>query len=89
MKAMELVHLEEDVQNMRDCFRRRKTRSDIWRRAQLERLGISKRRTARSSRPLKRILASPQLKLTGMRTVGVAKKSLNLSIELFGGWNDK
>ncbi|XXG70421.1 hypothetical protein AAC387_Pa06g3187 [Persea americana] len=54
---MELVHLEKDVQNVRDCFRRRKTRSDAWRSAQLERLMISKG-----------------------RTVGVAKKSLNLAL---------
>lgn len=61
MKAMDLVHLEENMEELRECFRSRKTKSAAWRRDQLEGLlRLLKEKESEIFKALKEDLGKPR-----------------------------
>lgn len=61
MKVMDLVHLEENMKELRECFRSRKTKSATWRRDQLEGLmSLLKEKESEIFKALKEDLGKPR-----------------------------
>lgn len=60
MKTMDLVHLEDNMEELRECFRNRKTKSAAWRRDQLEGLmRLLKEKESEIFKALKEDLGKP------------------------------
>ncbi|XXG52399.1 hypothetical protein AAC387_Pa03g0749 [Persea americana] len=86
MKTMDLVHLEDNMEELRECFRSRKTKSAAWRRDQLEGLmRLLKEKESEIFKALKEDLGKPPAEAY-RDEVGVVRKSLNLALSCLDDW---